>query len=86
MKITVIIPITSSSVNSISITVSLRLGHAAGLTVPRTVIQYRVAATLPLGKAKRNSVFPIKGSNRHRVMVFSEYPKILMILYHSLKQ
>ena len=61
MKITVIIPITSSSVNSISI-------------------------TSPLGKAKRNSVFPIKGSNRHRVMVLSEYPKILMILYHSLKQ
>ena len=28
MKITVTIPITSSSVNSISITVSLRLGHA----------------------------------------------------------
>ena len=27
--------------------VSLRLGHAAGLTVPRTVIQYRVAASLP---------------------------------------
>ena len=29
--------------------VSLRLGHAAGLTVPRTVIQYRVAASLPPG-------------------------------------
>ena len=28
-------------------TFSLRLGHAAGLTVPRTVIQYRVAASLP---------------------------------------
>ena len=27
--------------------VSLRLGHAAGLTVPRTVIQYRAAASLP---------------------------------------
>ena len=27
--------------------VSLRLGHAAGLTVPRTVIQYRGAASLP---------------------------------------
>ena len=27
--------------------VSLRLGHAAGLTVPRTVIQCRGAASLP---------------------------------------
>ena len=27
--------------------VSLRLGHAAGLTVHRTVIQYRGAASLP---------------------------------------
>ena len=31
--------------------VSLRLGHAAGLTVHRTVIQYRVAASLPLNGA-----------------------------------
>ena len=30
--------------------VSLRLGHAAGLTVPRTVIQYRVAASLPVNR------------------------------------
>ena len=32
--------------------VSLRLGHAAGLTVHRTVIQHRVAASLPIGRAK----------------------------------
>ena len=30
--------------------VSLRLGHAAGLTIPRTVIQYRVAASLPVNR------------------------------------
>ena len=29
---------------------SLRLGHAAGLTVPRTVIQYRGAASLPVNR------------------------------------
>ena len=30
--------------------VSLRLGHATALTVPRTVIHYRVAASLPAGE------------------------------------
>ena len=35
--------------------VSLRLGHAAGLTVPRTVIQYRVAASLPKVREKAKS-------------------------------
>ena len=34
--------------------VSLRLGHAAGLTVHRTVIQYRVAASLPKIREKAN--------------------------------
>ncbi len=30
------------------------------------------------GRQKRNiNAFPIEGSNRHRVMVLSEYPKIL---------
>ena len=33
-------------------TFSLRFGHAAGLTVPRTVIQYRVAASLPKFREK----------------------------------
>ena len=65
---------------------SLRLGHAAGLTVPRTVIQYRVAATLPLGKAKRNLCFPVDREATATVLVFSEYPKILKILYHILIQ
>ena len=42
--------------------VSLRLGHAAGLTVPRTVIQYRGAAALPVNRGGEprfcsNSVF-----------------------------
>ena len=36
--------------------VSLRLGHAAGLTVPRTVIQYRVAASLPKIREKANGL------------------------------
>ncbi len=38
--------------------------------------------TSPLGKVKRNIIFPIKGSNRHRVMVLSGYPKISCLLYH----
>ena len=33
-------------------TVSPRLGHATALTVPRTVIHYHVAASLPHGKAE----------------------------------
>ena len=52
-----------SQVMYIGITVSLRLGHASGLTVHRTVIQYLGVASLPLGKAKE-SAFPIKGNNR----------------------
>jgi len=36
--------------------VSLRLGHAAGLTVPRTVIQYRVAASLPKVREKADKL------------------------------
>ena len=35
--------------------VSLRLGHRSGLTVPRTVIQYLAAASLPTGEGKRKS-------------------------------
>ena len=34
--------------------VSLRLGHAAGLTVHRTVIQYRAAASLPKIRERAN--------------------------------
>ena len=36
--------------------VSLRLGHRSGLTVPRTVIQYLAAASLPLGGRLRQTV------------------------------
>ena len=36
--------------------VSLRLGHATALTVPRTVIHYRVAASLPTGEGFYKSV------------------------------
>ena len=36
--------------------VSLRLGHAAGLTVPRTVIQYRAATSLPKIREKANGL------------------------------
>ena len=36
--------------------VSLRLGHAAGLTVPRTVIQYRIAASLPRRSLRKKAV------------------------------
>ena len=35
--------------------VSLRLGHAAGLTAHRAVIQYRVAASLPQGEGLRGA-------------------------------
>ncbi|MBR4034840.1 MAG: hypothetical protein IKJ04_08525, partial [Clostridia bacterium] len=47
--------------------VSLRLGHAADLTVPRTVIQYRVAATLrePEGGVKvRELLCPVFGKKQ----------------------
>ena len=38
---------------------------------------------LPSREGKKEIyAFPIKGSNRHRVMVLSEYPKILNIVYH----
>ena len=39
---------------SASCQLSLRLGHTAGLTVPRTVIQYRGAASLPPQREPRS--------------------------------
>ncbi len=52
---------TSSSVNSIPITVSLRLGHATALTPHCGVIHYCGVASLPLGKAKKKFSLPDKG-------------------------
>ena len=37
--------------------VSLRLGHAAGLTAHRAVIQHRVAASLPQGEGLHTPLF-----------------------------
>ena len=48
-------------------TVSLRLGHGAGLTAHRAVIQHRAAASLPCtGEASRcgGNFFPSRGSHR----------------------
>ena len=46
--------------------VSLRLGHAAGLTVPRTVIQYRAAASLPKIREKAKGLIAL-------ILKFSEH-------------
>ena len=55
--------------------VSLRLGHAAGLTVHRTVIQYRVAASLPKIREKANGlVAKIQLFSEHH---FDDYPLLV---------